>query len=599
MSLTDRNSGVNQFVPRAARQFTRFFALTRVHYLKLAVSIVLSLVSVALALVLPIGMRQLTNLAIGHPDRSVINKLALLLLGLFVLRAAANFMGQYLLRYTGDRIVTDLRIRTYEHLHALSLRYFAEHRMGDISSRLTNDVAAVRTLVADSIVALIYQGAKLIGSIGLMFVLNARVASVLIIAVPFATIVGRRFGEHLYDLARQVQERLGESTAIALEALSAVRLVKVFAREPHEVGRYGKSVEQVLDSSRRMALVSSLSSAVVDLLFTFVTLSIFWYGGIQVFAHRLTVGDLVAFLYCSQLLAQSVGELSQLYTTVSAATGATERLFEILDSHPDITDSPNAIALTRVDGAIVFEGVCFRYQERPILRNISFEVSQGEKIAVVGPSGAGKSTLLSLIPRLYDPCAGRVVLDGHDIRHLQLHFLRRQIAVVGQDVELLSDSVMDNIRYGRLGATDQEVIQVAKAANAHEFILELPLGYSTNIGERGLRLSGGQRQRVAIARGLLKGAKILILDEATSSIDVQTDVLIQEAVRRLSESATVFTIAHRITTVQNADRVFLVDNGAIVATGTHAELLGRHELYSTLAASGFREKATADLFTGS
>lgn len=570
--------------------FSRILSLAKPYSFKLAASTLLSLVSVALALALPIGMRQLTNLAIGRPDRAVIDKLAILLFVLFAARAALNFVGMYLLRWTGDRIVADLRVKAYKRLLELSVGFFTEQRMGDITSRLTNDVAAVRSAVADSIIALVYQAAKFIGVVTLMIVLNRSLAGTLLIIIPLATLVSRHFGNLLREYARRVQEHIGRATAIAHEALGAIRLVKVFTRERYELSRFAASVEEIFLSSRRLAFFSSLSGSAVDLLFSAGTLAIFWYGGIQVFSHHLSVGDLVAFLYCSQLLSQSVNELSQVYGTFTMATGAAERLFELLDSRAEVMDTGTAVAPKSVTGEIVFEEVHFSYAIRPVLHNLCFRVSAGERIAVVGPSGAGKSTMLSLIPRLYNPTSGRILLDGRDIRSIPLLFLRRQVAVVSQETELFSGSVMDNIRYGQLAATDDQVEEAARAANAHSFILDLLQGYRTEIGERGIKLSGGQRQRIAIARALLKNARILILDEATSSVDSQAETLIQEAILRLTQSRTTFIIAHRLSTVQSADCILVMNGGQIVETGTHDRLLANRGLYFSLAALGFRDR---------
>jgi len=334
--------------------------------------------------------------------------------------------------------------------------------------------------------------------------------------------------------------------------------------------------------------VSATFSSVVGLLFFSALVAIFWYGGTEVLAGRLTTGDLVAFIFYAFNIARSVGGMSRLYSTFNSAAGATERLFELLDTEPEIVDAPDAIDPGTLDGNVRFEDVTFAYDEEPVLHSIDIDVRAGETVAFVGPSGAGKSTTISLIPRFYDPQGGRVCIDGHDLRTLKVHALRSQVAAVSQDVQLFNTTIGDNIRYGRLDASDDDVRAAAEAANAHDFIAALPDGYDAMVGERGVKLSGGQRQRIAIARALLRDARILLLDEATSSLDSASEALVQEALERLMDGRTTFIIAHRLSTVQDADRIFVFDEGRIVQTGTHAELTTRDGLYRDLAALQFR-----------
>jgi subfamily B ATP-binding cassette protein MsbA len=316
---------------------------------------------------------------------------------------------------------------------------------------------------------------------------------------------------------------------------------------------------------------------------------IFWYGGLEVLAGRLTEGDLVAFIFYAFNIARSVGGMSQLYSTFNSAAGASERLFELLDTEPDLADAPTAAPLPPVDGHVVFEDVTFAYEEgRPVLHDISLDVAAGTTVALVGPSGAGKSTLVGLIPRFYDPQQGRITVDGHDLRTVTRASLREQIAAVAQEVHLFNTSIRENIRYGRLDADDAAVEAAARAANAHDFIVDLPDGYDAAVGERGVKLSGGQRQRVAIARALLRDARLLLLDEATSSLDSASEALVQEALERLMEGRTTFIIAHRLSTVQTADRIVVLDEGRVVQTGTHEALVQQDGLYRDLAAYQFR-----------
>jgi subfamily B ATP-binding cassette protein MsbA len=376
---------------------------------------------------------------------------------------------------------------------------------------------------------------------------------------------------------------------VAEEALASIRVVKAFARSDYEVERYNDAVEDLFTESKYRVLVSALFSATVGMLFFGALVAIFWYGGIEVLAGRLTTGDLVAFVFYAFNIARSVSGLSRLYSTFNSAAGATERLFELLKTEPDVQDAPDATPLPRVEGRVRFEDVTFAYEEnRPVLHDIDVDVAPGETVALVGPSGAGKSTFVSLLPRFYDPQAGRITVDGHDLRSVPLQSLRDQIAAVSQEVHLFNTTIRENIRYGRLDASDEAIEEAARAANAHDFIVDLPDGYAAEVGERGVKLSGGQRQRVAIARALLRDARLLLLDEATSSLDSASEALVQDALERLMDGRTTFIIAHRLSTVQNADRLFVLNEGRIVQTGTHEALVQQEGLYRDLASYQFR-----------
>jgi subfamily B ATP-binding cassette protein MsbA len=565
------------------KKLRRIFALSLPYRRQLIVSITLSLAAVAASLVLPLGLRELMDTVLHRADRRLLDQLALGVLALLVIRTALSFFGGYLLRQTGERIVADLRVRIYTHLHGLSLNFFTNQRIGDITSRLTNDVALVRPAAADAVVTGLLQAARFLGCVVLLVALNWRLSLLVIVIIPATTLIARWFGQQLQQLARQMQDRLAETTAVANEALTSIRLVKAFAREPYEIGRYSTVVEAVFESSRRTVVNSTLFSSIIELLFASSTIAIFWYGGAELLVGNITAGDLIAFLFYAQQISQSISEIAQLYAVFNTAVGASERIIELLDARSNIKDEPDAITLTSVRGAISFESVSFSYGEYPVLSDISFHVRPGETVALVGPSGAGKSTLLSLLARFYDPTVGRILIDGRDIRLIRLDSLREQIAVVTQEVELFSASVMENIHYGRLDATEAEIEAAACAANAHEFIMELPQGYDTQVGERGVKLSGGQRQRIAIARAFLKNARILLLDEATSSVDVASEALIQGAMENLVRERTTFVIAHRFATVWDADRILVIENGMIVEHGTHSELMSRRGVYCGLA----------------
>ena len=567
----------------------RIFRLGWPYRYRLAGALVLTTLGAAVGLVVPLGLRELVDAVFQQENRALLNQLTLALIVLFLLRAAAAFGGKYLLGWIGERVVADLRKKVYRHLHRQSLRFFTDHRTGDLTSRLTNDVGAVRSAVKDALSNLLTRSLSLVGSVVLMVVLNWRLSLIIFFIVPAVTGFAVYFGRKIRALARRIQDRLADTTAVAEEAIASIRVVKAFARSDYEVDRYNEAVEDLFGTARYRVLVTAVFESTVGLLFFAALVAIFWFGGVEVLAGRLTEGDLVAFIFYAFNIARSVGSISQLYSTFNSAAGATERLFGLLDTEPELRDAPDAIALPPIEGHVRLEHVTFAYDEGvPVLRDISFDVPAGQTVAFVGPSGAGKSTLMSLLPRFYDPQSGRVRVDGHDLSTVQRQSLREQIASVSQEVQLFNTTIGDNVRYGRLEASDEAVVEAARAANAHDFIEALPDGYATEVGERGVKLSGGQRQRVAIARALLRDARLLLLDEATSSLDSASEALVQEALERLMEGRTTFIIAHRLSTVQTADRLFVLDDGRIVQRGTHAELMQQDGLYRRLASYQFR-----------
>ena len=579
----------------------RLLRFTRPYRRRLIAALVLMAGTALVGLAVPLGLRELLNAVFEDGNRAMLNQLTVALVVLFLIQALISFGGNYLLQWTGERVVADLRQRIYRHLHRLSLRFFADHRTGDLTSRLTNDVGSVRSAVTQALSDLLTQSLSLVGSVVLMVILNWRLSLLIFLVVPAVTVAAIYFGRKIRQLSRDIQDRLADTTAVAEEAIASVRVVKAFARSEHEVDRYNTSVEDLFETARQKVIASATFSSVVGLLFFSALVAIFWYGGMEVLAGRLTAGDLVAFIFYAFNIARSVGGLSRLYATFNSAAGASERLFELLDTDSDIQDAPDADPLPPVTGHVQFDDVWFAYEDDAqgdpdwVLCDITLDVAPGTTIALVGPSGAGKSTLMSLIPRFYDPTRGRIRIDGHDLRDVQQETLRAQLAAVSQEVRLFNTSIGENIRYGRLDASDDEVEAAARAANAHDFIANLTNGYKTEVGERGVKLSGGQRQRVAIARALLRDARILLLDEATSSLDSASEALVQEALERLMEGRTTFIIAHRLSTVQHADRILVLDEGRIVQTGTHAELVQRDGLYRDLAALQFNTTINADL----
>lgn len=569
------------------------FALSKPYRTRFYTATLLVIIGSAIWLMVPLGLRELLDAVFEDGDQTLLNLLAGGMLLLFLLQAVFSFGGNYNLEWVGERVVTDLRKKLYTHLHRLGFRFFAERRLGEITSRLTNDVGSIRTALTDSLPQLFTISFSLIGSVSLMVVLNWRLSAVIFLTVPFITLATRYFGQKIRALSKSIQDELAESTAVAEDALGAVRLVKAFGREDYEVGRYTDSVEKLFLTTRRKVILTQIFWAGVGIMFMGTLVVIFWYGGREVLQGRLTAGDLVAFIVYALNISRSISQTSRLYTAVNTAAGASERIFELLDESPEITDEPGAKHIEKVNGEVEFQNVSFSYEhDRQVLSSVQFKVDAGQTVALVGPSGAGKTTLLNLIPRFYDPTSGAIMVDGIDIREIKVRSLRDQISIVPQEVHLFGSSIRDNIRYGRLDASDEEIEAAARDANAHEFISRIPEGYDALIGEKGVKLSGGQRQRLAIARAILKDPGILLLDEATSALDSESEVQVQEALERLMKNRTTFVIAHRLSTVQHADMIVVLDEGRIVETGSHASLLDKNGLYSHLYELQFRDLDT-------
>ena len=565
--------------------FARLLRYIRPYWRWMAVAVFALVVSSLLGLVLPLVVRNLVDFVFINKDFVDLNRVTVALVVVFIFQSLFTFIQQMALAYVGEHAVADIRIDVYTHLQELPLSFYAERRTGELVSRLTNDVALLQQSITWNLVILLRQVITIIGASALLFWLDWRLTLLILLVVPIITLTMVYLGGRIRAASVEVQDALAEVSNVAEETTRGVRIVKSFARETYEVGRFSGAVMKLYHAAMHRARTNALLAPIIGLIASITITGILYYGGSQVILGRLTPGDLIAYLIYTVLIASPVAIMADLYGQFQAAIGASQRMLDLLDTPLELSDAPDAKPLPPVVGDVVFDRVSFHYTTAiDVIQDVSFEARAGQLIALVGPSGAGKSTLVNLIPRFYDVVAGCVTIDGHNVRDVTLRSLREQIGIVPQETLLFSGTVYDNIRYGRLEASREEIEAAAMAANAHRFIVDdLAEGYQTPVGEHGAKLSGGQRQRVAIARAILKDPRILILDEATSSLDSASESLVQEALERLMVGRTSFVIAHRLSTVLNADWILVLDRGEIVEQGTHAALLQNPDgLYTQL-----------------
>jgi len=522
--------------------------------------------------------------AVGAKNVGTINFLALLTILIYFLKGIFTYGQFYLLGFAGQKIIIDIRVQVFEHIQELSLDFFSKWRTGDIMSRILGDITMMQTSMISSIITLLPNALTIVGIVGYLLYLNWKLTLISLIALPILSFLMNYFGQQIRLIAKAVQKKAADISSILQENISGIRVVKSFTMEKSEVERF----KQECNKAFNLALQDEVIYATQTPLFSFIqalaVILLIWYGAYEVTAGTLSPSNLIAFFAGTALLADPISSIVKMNQFIQKSISSAQRVFEVIDIKPTVTEKPDAVKLDQMSGNVEFRNVSFKYahDQGPVINNISTKVRSGEIIAIVGPSGAGKTTFVNLLPRFWDPTDGSIMIDGHDLRDLNIRSFRKHIGIVPQETILFSGTVKDNISYGKANATDEEIIRVAKMANAHDFIVALPDGYDTKVGERGHNISGGERQRIAVARALLRDPRILILDEATSSLDTASERLVQDALEKLMKGRTTFVIAHRLSTVRFADRIIVLNKGKIVEEGDHVELLKHEGLYKKL-----------------
>lgn len=553
-----------------------------------------TVMTAAANLYVPWIVRDVIDKVFQNKDSDLLNLISLGIVVIFFARGIFYYGQSCLMNYVGESIVIDVRGIVYRKLMTLSTHFFDTNKLGTIMSYVTNDVAALQGAMVANSIEIITETSVLIGSVGAMVYLDWKLTLFTFCTFPGVLFFMDFFGKKIRKSGHRIQQATADITSILQETLAATRVVKSFVREPYEIARFDQQNKANFYANMKSAKLMGTLSPVIEFIAALGVTAIIWFGGRSVIGGDITAGSLVAFLVYAINISNPIKRIARVLGSIQKALAAAERVFYIMDLTDTIPQKPDAITLPSVEGNVEFRHVSFAYNKgETILHDVSFSAKPGQAIALVGPSGAGKSTVASLLPRFYDVTEGAIFVDGHDVRDVTLASLREQVGIVPQETNLFNDTVYNNILYGRLDATRDEVIAAAKAANADEFIQQLPKGYDTQLGDRGVNISGGQRQRISIARAILKNPRILILDEATSALDTESERIVQEALDRLMVGRTSFVIAHRLSTIQNAAKIIVLDKGSIVEEGTHQQLMAKHGLYAHLHDIQFKENQTA------
>ena len=571
--------------------YLRILSYIKPYLPRLIAAAICTVLAAAGNLYVPWIIKDVIDKVLADKNADMLNIIAAGIIIIFFVRGVCFYGQNYLMSYVGERVIIDIRSAVYEKLQRLSVSFYDKNKTGTIMSYVTNDVSALQAAMVQNTIDMITEGSVLIGSISAMVYLDWKLTLFTFCTFPFVLWLMDFFGKRIRKSGRRIQECTADITSILQETVSSARVIKSFVREDYEIERFCNQNFANFRANMKNAQLMALLTPVIEFVAAIGVTAIIWYGGHGVINGDLTAGSLVAFLVYAVNISNPVKRLTRVVGSIQRALAAAQRVFDVLDMKEEIAEIPGAKVLPQIEGAVEFKDVSFAYGKgENVLKDVSFQAKPGEVIAIVGPSGAGKSTIANLLPRFYDTTSGSITIDGNNIAEVTLNSLREQVGIVPQETVLFNGTLYDNILYGRLEATREEVEAAAKAANAHNFIMEFPNGYETMLGDRGLNLSGGQRQRIAIARAILKNPRVLVLDEATSALDTESERIVQEALDRLMVGRTSFVIAHRLSTIKNADKILVLQRGRIVEVGTHDELMANNKLYSHLYNIQYREK---------
>lgn len=571
--------------------YLRILSYIKPYMHRLLFAMVCTIMAAAGNLYIPWIIKDMIDEVLADKNGTMLNWIAASIIAIFIVRGLFWYGQNYLMSYVGQSVIIDIRAAVFKKLQRLSVSFYDKNKTGTIMSYVTNDVNALQSAMVENTIEMITEGFILIGSVVAMIYLDWRLTLFTVCTFPVVLWFMEFFGKKIRKTGGRIQECTADITSVLQESVASARVIKSFVREDYEVDRFDVENKANFRANMKNAQLMATLTPVVELVAAIGVTMIIWYGGNNVINGTITAGSLVAFLTYAVNISNPIKRFTRVIGNIQKALAAAQRVFMIIDMPEEIAESRDAKQLPEVSGKVEFQNVSFAYNDKGnVITDLSFSVKPGEVIAIVGPSGAGKSTIANLLPRFYDVNKGDIKIDGHSVREVTLDSLREQVGIVPQETMLFNGSVYNNILYGRLDATKEEIEAAAKAANAHDFIMQLTDGYETKLGDRGVNLSGGQRQRIAIARAILKNPRILILDEATSALDTESERVVQEALDRLMVGRTSFVIAHRLSTVKNADKILVLEKGNLVESGTHDELLALDGLYAHLYKIQYRNK---------